>query len=142
VGLARRRDPSALPVVRSALEAEGVFRLAVESARYLADPRLLPSLAALRSWWDVDPPLLEAATAACDPEVRAREATLLADLWTGLASADAQRSLRATCPLLETYVVVEFTTVDGEQREWHLDALARRLADEDIDDVIAAMISG
>jgi hypothetical protein len=132
--------------VRSALEAEGVFRLAVESARYLADPRLLPSLSALRSWWDVDPPLLEAATAACDPEVRAREATLLADLlsalWTGLASADAQRSLRATCPLLETYVVVEFTAVDGEQREWHLDALARRLADEDIDDVIAAMISG
>jgi hypothetical protein len=129
VGLARRRDPRALPVVRSALEAEGVFRLA-----------------ALRSWWDVDPPLLEAATAACDPEVRAREATLLADLlsalWTGLASADAQRSLRATCRLLETYVVVEFTAVDGEQRGRHLDALARRLADEDIDDVIAAMISG
>ncbi len=69
-------------------------------------------------------------------------ADLLSALWNGLGSADAQRSLRATCPLLETYVVVEFTAIDGTQRLWHLDALARRLADEDIDDVIAAMVSG
>ena len=64
-GLARRHDPRASDLVRAALEAETVGRLAVESALLLADPDLLPALQGLDGWWDVDEPLLAAAIAAC-----------------------------------------------------------------------------
>lgn len=65
VGLARRRDQSTMEATIQFLEEESVGRLAVESAGLLADPRLLPALIALASWWDVDTELLEAAQKAC-----------------------------------------------------------------------------
>lgn len=73
LGLARRRDPRALPLVERDLSADDVGRLPVEAAAYLADARLLLPLRSLRDWWDLDPPLLEEALAACDPTRRARD---------------------------------------------------------------------
>ena len=64
-GLARRHDPRTAPLVQTALEAETVGRLAVESALLLGDPTLSRALEGLTDWWDVDPPLLAAAIAAC-----------------------------------------------------------------------------
>lgn len=68
VGLARLRDGRALEPTRSALEAETVHKLALESAVHLGDPLLLPALLELRSWWDLDSDLLDRAIERCDPE--------------------------------------------------------------------------
>ena len=68
VGLARRRDARALMPTYRALKAESVGKLAVEAALHLGDPTLLPVLRALRSWWDIDPELLDRAIERCDPE--------------------------------------------------------------------------
>jgi HEAT repeat protein len=65
VGLARRGDLSALDATIRLLTAESVGRLVVEAAGLLADPRLLPALNDLSSWWDVDPDLLAASLKAC-----------------------------------------------------------------------------
>jgi HEAT repeat protein len=63
--LARRSDPRVLPALLQELRDESVGRLAVEAARDLAAPELLPALDALSSWWDVDPALLAEAIEAC-----------------------------------------------------------------------------
>lgn len=65
VGLARRGDRRGLAPLRHELRADAVGRLAVEAARDLADPALLPDLEALRAWWDVDSELLTEAIASC-----------------------------------------------------------------------------
>ena len=49
VGLARRGDPAALPVVHSCLTGVGVTRMAFEAATALADESLLPVLLAYRA---------------------------------------------------------------------------------------------
>jgi hypothetical protein len=66
-GLARRHDPTVIPYVREALEAESVSHLAVEAAAVLRHPCLLPALLDIREWWDVDVELLDAAIRNCDP---------------------------------------------------------------------------
>ena len=68
LGLARRRDPRALPVVFARLQDDAVGKLAVEAATYLADAQLLAPLLALEHWWDADPELLADAIAACRRE--------------------------------------------------------------------------
>ncbi len=65
-GLVRRRDPRVLEPLRRALESEVVGTVEVEAARDSRSPELAAPLNALRSWWDVDPELLEAAIAACE----------------------------------------------------------------------------
>jgi HEAT repeat protein len=64
-GLVKRGDARALEPLRSALRSDIVGTLDVEAARDLGDPALLPDLEALRSWWDVDPKLLEEAIERC-----------------------------------------------------------------------------
>ncbi|HKI00865.1 MAG TPA: HEAT repeat domain-containing protein [Thermoanaerobaculia bacterium] len=64
-GLVKRRDPRALEALGSALRSDFVGTLEVEAARDLGDPALLPDLESLRSWWDVDPRLLEEAIERC-----------------------------------------------------------------------------
>jgi HEAT repeat protein len=67
VGLARRRDPSALEPIRDGLRAEIVERFVVEAARAFADPCLVPALRELeRAGWDEDPALLAEALRACE----------------------------------------------------------------------------
>jgi HEAT repeat protein len=65
VGLARRGDLSAVEPTIRMLTGESVGRLAVEAAGLLADPKLLPALNDLGTWWDVDSELLGAAVSAC-----------------------------------------------------------------------------
>ena len=109
VGLARRHDRRMVPVVTSRLGQEEVGRLAIEAASYIADERLIGSLRALRSWWDVDRELLDDALAACDPERQARDVeeqtAFLALLeaavggWPGMTAA-------LSCERLERHVSV------------------------------------
>ena len=54
-----------MPALLAALTAQSVGRLAVEAAGLLPSPSLLPALLGLRSWWDVDSPLLEQAIGRC-----------------------------------------------------------------------------
>ena len=72
VGLALRRDARAFEPVRAELESDNVGALSVTAAAHLADERILPSLVALREWWDVNPQLLEEAIQSCDPAARSR----------------------------------------------------------------------
>ena len=65
VGLARRRDPRALPVLRNLLETGEAGSLACEAAELLADPDLLPLLFALGPSPGEDSSSLRAAIAAC-----------------------------------------------------------------------------
>ncbi|MEU7800631.1 HEAT repeat domain-containing protein [Micromonospora arborensis] len=67
-GLARRRDPRALPLVRWLLAQDEVHPLTFQAAAYLADPTLLPLL-------DGFDPSVEAVGQAlreCDPLLRAQ----------------------------------------------------------------------
>ena len=65
LGLALRRDPRALPVVKAELGSDDVSNLAVQAAREFGAPELLPLLEDLRPWWTVDVELLEEAIASC-----------------------------------------------------------------------------
>jgi len=65
VGLAERRDPDVLALIRDELGSETVDRLVVDAARAFADPSLLPALRDLNTRWDEDSDLLERATRAC-----------------------------------------------------------------------------
>ena len=65
VGLARRKDARAFDLVSSALKADDVSTLAVEAAEELRDPRLIPLLKSLQSWWDVDNFQVQFAIEAC-----------------------------------------------------------------------------
>jgi HEAT repeat protein len=71
VGLARRGDNRALSIVMAVLTAPPADRvvstLQVQAAGLLGHPRLHGHLVDLRSWWDVDPDLLEWAIKRCAP---------------------------------------------------------------------------
>jgi hypothetical protein len=65
IGLATRRDERVVPHIVAALRAETVGGLAVEAAGVLGLPAFIEPLEELRSWWDVDPKLLESALQSC-----------------------------------------------------------------------------
>lgn len=65
VALAERSDRRVVPFIAAALAAESVGALAIEAAGTIGSPDLLPALRELRSWWDVDMALLEAAIRKC-----------------------------------------------------------------------------
>jgi HEAT repeat protein len=65
VGLASRQDNRVMEPLKRELSGEFVGSLAIEAAEEISDPRLLPLLQELRSWWDVNPDLLERAIVAC-----------------------------------------------------------------------------
>jgi HEAT repeat protein len=64
VGLAKRRDARVVEALLEELASDNVGSLAVEAAKEIADPRLRSVLEELRSWWDVDPELLQEAIEA------------------------------------------------------------------------------
>ncbi|HEY7068871.1 MAG TPA: HEAT repeat domain-containing protein [Acidimicrobiales bacterium] len=65
-GLAARRDPGVLELIRDQLAAEEVEWLAVDAARAFADRSLVAALRELeRAGWDEDPDLLAEALRAC-----------------------------------------------------------------------------
>jgi HEAT repeat protein len=65
MGLAERKDLRVVPFVLAALSADTVGALAIEAAGAIGSPDLLPALLELRSWWDVDTAVLEAAIRIC-----------------------------------------------------------------------------
>jgi len=71
VGLARRGDNRSFSILMAVLTAPTEDRLVstlqVQAAGLLGHPRLHPHLVDLRSWWDVDPDLLEWAIKRCAP---------------------------------------------------------------------------
>jgi HEAT repeat protein len=69
-GLAQRNVPEAKLFVEKLLSEETVGMMAVEAAGFVADADLLPILKELRSWWGVDPELLDGAIAACETGVK------------------------------------------------------------------------
>jgi HEAT repeat protein len=64
VGLAERKDPRVIPAIAGELAQEGVGPLAIEAARKMPHPSLLPGLEALLKA-DPDDPDIVAAIAAC-----------------------------------------------------------------------------
>jgi HEAT repeat protein len=89
LGLARRADPRALPVLRQRLSAPNVYALEVESAGALGDPSLHTLVRAhLAGWDDEVVPKVCAALRLTDPE------GVGDDLLDGLADW-----YRAACPL-------------------------------------------
>jgi HEAT repeat protein len=65
VGLAERRDPTILDLLRDELRGDTVERLVVDAARAFADSSLLPLLLELSHHWDQDPDLLRRAIETC-----------------------------------------------------------------------------
>jgi HEAT repeat protein len=66
VGLAERRDPGVLMLIRDALRSDTVERLVVDAARAFADRSLVAMLRDLESRWSEDTDLLERAIRACE----------------------------------------------------------------------------
>jgi HEAT repeat protein len=64
-GLARRRDPRAVPLLLTALKSDEIGTLFVEAAGYLASAEFVEPLEQLLGWWDADTTLLEEAIARC-----------------------------------------------------------------------------
>lgn len=94
-GLARRHDPRAVPLVAELLDAEdGAHLFTFEAAQYLGAPELLPHLDA----YEPDSPGVEAATAACDPLLRARAESAA---WAVLCAA------HELCPELDLVLYQE-----------------------------------
>ncbi|MFG2823907.1 HEAT repeat domain-containing protein [Kitasatospora sp. NPDC048365] len=84
-GLARRRDPDAVPLLAELLRDEdGAHTLTFTAARILGDPELLP---ALRQYDPADPGVTEALR-ACDPSVQEQ---LLSAAWQVLTTLDRIR---------------------------------------------------
>lgn len=65
IGLAMRGDQRVCSHIAKELNAQTVGVQAVEAASELGDPALLESLLALRTWWTVDPHLLDEAIERC-----------------------------------------------------------------------------
>ena len=61
LGLARRKDPRTLTLLRKELSSDSVGALPVEAAAELADSRLLDVLTSLAEWWDINADLLNEA---------------------------------------------------------------------------------
>lgn len=66
VGLARRQDPITLGALNAELSGYAVATSTVKAAELLSDPRLIPQLIKLSSWWTDDTELLNAAIDACN----------------------------------------------------------------------------
>lgn len=68
-GLAQRKDERVIEPLIAALTADRVGPLAIEAAQETRDPRLLPALMELQSWWGADDTDLQEAIKSCTPEV-------------------------------------------------------------------------
>ncbi|MCX5070385.1 HEAT repeat domain-containing protein [Micromonospora lupini] len=126
-GLARRRDPRALPLVRELLAQDEVHTFTFQAAAYLGDQSLLPLLDGFDPAADgVAEALLE-----CDPERRARRDE---SVWRILEAIHRRRpDLRATvfgerCDLGLYLDVTDGADIAGH---WFADGLVMRRAGND-----------
>jgi HEAT repeat protein len=105
VGLARRRDPRALPATAAALERDRVWQLAIESAEYLADPTLSGRLVELRESWEPNELGIDDAVHACDPVAQHRDllamAALSDELQRRIDDIGETRVATLSCPVMD-----------------------------------------
>jgi HEAT repeat protein len=143
VGLARRRDSRVLAVVAAQLNAKEVGRLVVEAAAYLANELLVAPLQALRTWWDVDPDLLDEAIRACDPGEQEQglslQTALLAQLEDRLVAWPEVRAWLC-CERLERCVTLVIAQRD-QIRCYDFDRLVRGRSGGDLQAAIDAVVS-
>ena len=122
-----------------------MFRLAIEAARYVADPRLLPALVSLRPWWDVDSELLESAILLCDPEHQANEIAALGEFMTTFdevtVDSHGRPSMQAYCPLFETNISVEVISASGMELGYDFDGLVKKRGNGDPRSVVSAILA-
>jgi hypothetical protein len=114
-GLARRREPRALPLVLGLLESGEVPTWIFEAAAYLADPSLVEIL---RTYGEDDPPVAR-ALAFCDPVEKARvdraHAELLVEIQRRLTERFPGAHATLERDLLELDVTLCVTFADGEE---------------------------
>jgi HEAT repeat protein len=125
VGLARRREREVVHLVRAALEADAVGRMAMEAAALLGDGSLADPLEALAEWWDLDPDLLATARRQCDPAAIDCSAALVKSLVD--VAALNHLPLAVSSELLPDGPTSEATVrVAGTDGEWGLEHLMHR----------------
>jgi HEAT repeat protein len=116
-GLARRRDPVAVPFVAQLLVAGDVDSATVQAAAFLADPTLLYGL----SIHNPDEPWVFEAQTACDPVRRAYTDAAAWSIFEYVSRAVTDRAVAIACERLEPNI---FLSVDEEQ--WAIVPLLRR----------------
>jgi hypothetical protein len=127
IGLARRRDQRALPLVERRLVDRNASRLVFQAAEYLANPALMDSLGA---WIDEypDDDDIHRAHRACDPTEQAarivRHVELLAAVQNLLVAQDPQRGAAIYCDRFDTDVVLSID--DAPRHVWNVDGLLER----------------
>jgi HEAT repeat protein len=116
-GLARRRDPVAVPFVAQLLAAGDIDSAPVQAAAFLADPTLLYGL----SMRDPDEPWVFEAQTACDPVLRAYTDEAAWSIFAYVSQAVTDRAVAIRCERLEPNI---FLSVDEDQ--WAIVPLLRR----------------
>ncbi|MGC4770800.1 HEAT repeat domain-containing protein [Micromonospora sp. DT44] len=125
-GLARRRDPRALPLVRELLAQDEVHNFTFRAAAYLGDPALL----ALLDGFDPDDDHVAEALRECDPQRRERRDDLA---WRLLLAVHRRRPDWAVSVAGERCDLdLELDISDGADRSghWCVDGLLRRAGDD------------
>lgn len=123
-GLARRRDPRAIPPTLAELGVERVRRTMVEAAAYLASPVLLPPLLALTDRWEQEEDDLDLAIAACDPAARARSVTEMGRLLDVLDGAGVEAAL--SVELGRSFTALTVVPPRGAPLTWDVQSLIKR----------------
>ncbi|MFG1868390.1 HEAT repeat domain-containing protein [Micromonospora arborensis] len=125
-GLARRRDPRALPLVRDLLAQDEVHRFTLQAAAYLADPTLLPLL----EGFDPSVDAVAQALRECDPLLRAQrdESAWLLLNTVHLRRPDLEVVLFGERCDLGLYL--DATDDAGRSGHWFVDGLLGRAADD------------
>ncbi|MGW1447123.1 HEAT repeat domain-containing protein [Micromonospora sp. NPDC002411] len=125
-GLARRRDPRALPLVRDLLAQDEVHTLTFRAAAYLGDPSLLPLL----DGFDPGVDAVAEALRECDPLLRAQRDE---SAWLLLEAVHRQRPdleitvFGARCDLGLYLDVTDGADLSGH---WWVDGLLRRAGND------------
>jgi len=144
LGLARRGDERAVPVVLDGLAAIEVERAMVEAAAHLGDDRFARPLRRLEAWWFEDPELLRTAIVNCEPSARARRETreellrrsVLRELRRRDRSTDFSVAILVAPLDFERLVHVAWSTPEGRSGQVWM-SVAGLLARSD-DDVVTA----
>lgn len=121
-GLARRRDPRALPLLAELLDDEaGAHVLTFRAAAILGAPELLPHL----EQYDPADPGVAAALAGCDPAARARDEAFAAALLDALHRQVPGSDAAVHAERFETGLTLTLT-VAGENLHWSVEGLQGR----------------
>ncbi|MFE2917661.1 HEAT repeat domain-containing protein [Kitasatospora indigofera] len=123
-GLARRRDPRAVPLIAELLDDEaGAHVLTFRAAAILGAAELLPHL----EHYDPADPGVADALAGCDPAARARDEAFAAALLDALHRRAPDSDAAVHAERFETGLTLTLT-VAGEILHWSVEGLSGRSA--------------